>query len=878
MVDNLYPDKRSNGITMIDIPNDFSGNVQVRNVELYDETTAFHIGSTSSNSEDSMIIFLDSNQVVTREKFIEVIINSHDDSSYFERFKDIDQCIDFISSLKYEKIFLILFLREAAHLIPLIHNMPQLVSVYICIEREDANIDFEQLNWITDYPIIHGRVHKLNDELFQRLKTDMKSVRSPLVNSTFFSMKTKTISVQALNTEQASYQWNQLLLNALQKLSQNDESKQDILSECKAQYHDDQSELKKIEQFEKTYQPQLAVWWYTQDSFLYKLINKALQTEDIDIIFKFRFFIIDLYNQLINLHNQSKSEKANILTVYRGQQVATDELEALKLNINSIISLKSFLSTTTNKNVALIYAGNGSDRPQFESVLFKIIIDVNKSHKPLADISKISQMSDEDEVLLSMSMLFTVNSVDKVANTVWEIQLTSVNETDIEVNDYYKYLNTHEEDDPLLRLATLLLEMTLYDKAEKYLRMLLEEVTDKYPLIYNKLGLCYFAKHNYRRALKYYTMAINHFIMLNCSTHSICCYVYNNIALVYEHEENYEEALRFYNKALEINLQCPTKNTEAFITTLTNLATIYAKFGNYNEALEKNLHALEIVENSHFKGYPVVASIYKGMGYIYLQLGQHDKAMENFKIALRIHKDVLQNDALSVAGDHISIGRVHEFKAEYDDALHHYKQAEKVLQSRNIIGYAELAGVYGFMGVVYRKKRQYNQALHYHKECLKIHKQFHSKNSTAIATTYGNIGTVYRDMGDIEKAVDYTKKAIVCIKNCRTTDDLELAYLYNNIALDCAHLGHSEQALYYNNLALNIKRRFFPENHRTVAVTFSNIAQALVLKGDIQMAIDYQEKALKIFEDTIGINHPDCQICMMGLNSLRTLANYNRLK
>jgi len=56
--------------------------------------------------------------------------------------------------------------------------------------------------------------------------------------------------------------------------------------------------LNQISEFEKNYTASNALSWYTRNSFLYRIINKALRTQNMIYIFKCRFFIIDLFQQL----------------------------------------------------------------------------------------------------------------------------------------------------------------------------------------------------------------------------------------------------------------------------------------------------------------------------------------------------------------------------------------------------------------------------------------------------------------------------------------------------------------------------------------------------------------------------------------------------
>ncbi|CAF3486292.1 unnamed protein product, partial [Rotaria sp. Silwood2] len=78
----------------------------------------------------------------------------------------------------------------------------------------------------------------------------------------------------------------------------------DMLKECRDIYHDNQKMCEIIDDFEKTYDPKKAIWWYTKDSFLYRQINAAFRTENIPTIWKFRFVIQDIYKRLELLHEE----------------------------------------------------------------------------------------------------------------------------------------------------------------------------------------------------------------------------------------------------------------------------------------------------------------------------------------------------------------------------------------------------------------------------------------------------------------------------------------------------------------------------------------------------------------------------------------------
>src|SRR5205085_5803120 len=114
--------------------------------------------------------------------------------------------------------------------------------------------------------------------------------------------------------------------------------------------------------FSQTYDASDALRWYSSDSFTYRLLNKAIRTEDIDLLFACRFFIVDLHRQLESLHKPYMelihSCDLDEFIVYRGQQMTLEDFAKLKANVGKLISINSFLSASTDRQVALIYAGD----------------------------------------------------------------------------------------------------------------------------------------------------------------------------------------------------------------------------------------------------------------------------------------------------------------------------------------------------------------------------------------------------------------------------------------------------------------------------------------------------------------------------------------
>ena len=87
----------------------------------------------------------------------------------------------------------------------------------------------------------------------------------------------------------------------------------ELISLLEKEYEGNQVQIAIIQDFQCTYSSERAVWWYTRESCFYRILNKALRTQNIDLLFLLRPFIFDIRRQL--LRSQSKSP----MHVYRSQ-------------------------------------------------------------------------------------------------------------------------------------------------------------------------------------------------------------------------------------------------------------------------------------------------------------------------------------------------------------------------------------------------------------------------------------------------------------------------------------------------------------------------------------------------------------------------------
>ena len=168
--------------------------------------------------------------------------------------------------------------------------------------------------------------------------------------------------------------------------------------------------MNKLEKFHLDYEEEKVFEWYSKDSFVYRLLNKALRTLNIDLLFLCRFLLQDLESQL-TLHQERSPVR-----VYRGQRLSRKELEDFANEKNQYISTTSILSTSLRRDVAEIYLTkehNNTDESDEVSVIFQIEADPNLPGgvKSFANIAQFSQFPIEEEIVFMAGCIFRVIEV-----------------------------------------------------------------------------------------------------------------------------------------------------------------------------------------------------------------------------------------------------------------------------------------------------------------------------------------------------------------------------------------------------------------------------------------------------------------------------------
>ncbi|CAF3040085.1 unnamed protein product [Rotaria sp. Silwood2] len=645
-----------------------------------------------NSTDDLVIIWLDRNIEKNRanqhtKELLRRLVRGH-----LLTFDDPDKCIDDITDeTTTRRVFLIVSNFFGQNIIPLVHVLPCIQGIYIyCGDKKNAEA------WTQPYSKISG-IFTRSPALLDKIGNDVSMYdKNEDLPMSIFHITERENSLQQLTKESATFMWYRSILTVLRLMAKYGNSKSEMLEECRASYHDNEIEKNKINEFEQNYCAKQAISRYTQDSFVCRLLNKALRTQNIDIIFKFRLFINDLHNQIEQLyHEYLKNHSSTIddhhLRVYRGQLLSITELDLLKRSEKELISMNSFLSTTLNQQLAKFFLGANDQLHEpspLQSVLFIIdIYNMNKEMTPFAILEKSSCSNDtgEQEVLFSIGAIFKIQSVQQ-QGSIWHVHL----QLSKEQNELSQSLSNHmmkqigSEPDPL-SFGWFLFRMSEYDKAQRYVEYILKQLPPDDKGIgnaYNLLGLINNDTHHHEQSVEFYEKALNIYSQLNCHDSLQVIVTHYNLGLAYVDLGETRNAEEQQMKAEEKLLNSVHSKNSLLITAIKGLKSkIQAEYGDDENAL-KNLQLIlkdkmQRLPSNHSS----IASTLNALGIIFEKMKKNIEALEHFTKALEIGQKGLTSNHKDLGEYHTNIARIYDKQKQFKSALQQYELALEIMEN-----------------------------------------------------------------------------------------------------------------------------------------------------------------------------------------------------
>ena len=667
--------------------------------------------STEGNKESITLIWFDP-KIGSREETEMTKQQLREINDYVIFYTDLELCVNDIQSIKNEKILLITSGKQASDILPQISNLRQIDSIFIfCMKTERYQ------NLTNEYPKIIG-VHTNLNELCTSIREQVDLVEKQLEVFSFFDHQQST---QDLSTESGAFLWFQLFKHVILRLPQNQQAKQQMIELCRHYYRGDTKQLKLIDEFERDYRPEEAIRWYTRESFVYKLVNKALRTEDTDQLHTFRFFIGDLSQSLGREHEKILSSHEEILTVYRGVQLDREEFDRLKENHGKLISTNGYLSTSRLRSPALAFAKKPSKRTNIVPVLFEIQCSIKELGKTVifADIAKFSDYPKEEEVLFDLSATYKLESIEQDG----EIQLIKMSATKDGVEITKSYIEHVQREMESWRViivfGILMYKLAQYDKSVKYFEQLLRDP--------NGEDVAWIECHLGR-------------------------------ALAHKGEKN--NARKYYDRAYHRMMKAEPARVKDSAHLLNYIGEIFSDQGKYDEALDYCQRSLKILEEYYPTGDYVMAHPLNNIGQIYSRQEKPDEAIQYHRRALEIRKKYYPDGDVNVALTLNHIGNILSRLGKYNEALDYHQQALKMREKHYPLGHKAIAESFNNIGNILSRQKKYKEALDCHQRALEMREKFYPSGHTDIGQSLRNIGLCHEYQNQLNLAVDYFQRAV----------------------------------------------------------------------------------------------------------------------
>ncbi|CAF1480183.1 unnamed protein product [Adineta ricciae] len=782
-------------------------------------------------------------------------------NDYVMLFDNELECLTYVDSVKNETVLLIVSGRCAtSNLLDALQKLSYVDSIFIFCQNKN---NYERLK--EKYKKVVG--------IFTEQRNLGESIRNAIElidrQSTIFALYNvdKQKSMRDLSRESGSFIFLQLIKQVIKRMAMNngsaDDSKQEMVDKCRLYYRGNEKELENIKEFDKHYTPNQAIKWYTRDSFVYKLINKALRTEDIDSLYTYRFYIVDICECLTE-NCQILRDVASDVTVYRGMKMRRAEIERLQESIGHHIAVNGFFSTSRDRSVAEMYAGINAAQPvssvaeDTESVVFVIYADL-EVHPDLilADVCCLSSFRDEGEVLFDLGTVFKILSftydIDKNYR-ICHMEASDEGRTIAQGYLDFKQKELHSSSDIEIVFGDLLHVMGEWLKSRAYFENLAtRRIND--PQIHLGIARTYESLNQSDQALQHLSQAYDLAMQDNPERLSLAAKICHYICRVHSFCNNFNDAPLFNRKALELYRQAGEHdNREGIALALIAAGNIHFLKCEHDISLEHYQRALEIYMELYPFDHPDKGVALSSLSLSYYLRGEYECALKHMLECVAVHERLLPTDHPHCAVGHTSVGKLLYKQGKYSEALEQFHYAMGLFDKRRTNHHRNYALLLNNIGkTLYRLNKldeayeQYNKAMQF------IEKLFLTKSTdhADLAYTWKNFGELRMARFDatgalslFERARDMYKRLFTIAENHR-----DIAKCWHLIGQAHVALENDTEAIESFEVALQMWIKTLPKHHPDIALCHQSMGEFYAnRKGDIDKAIDHYHTALSIYE------------------------------
>lgn len=473
------------------------------------------------------------------------------------------------------------------------------------------------------------------------------------------------------------------------KRGEND--KDDFVRLCQTEIKEDSTQTDILQQFQQADMADRVLSWFNRDVLFNGVLLNAFQHLNIENMYACRYFIQNIQKYF----NEHKHMSA--VQVFRSSPMKSELLHELKSYQGKIIGIKSLLTTTCDRSMALLCQSGENIQKR---VLFEIDADPQiNGVKPFVKTSPSYESGLEDAIVFMIGSLFKINQVIEKEDDeegggdsgITIFQMTLCAAESIDSLKMMNPINDKEEKDFIgfiqlqYDLCTNLQYLDGLNNVDKILENYLNKsVLNDNNLIraWDLLGKICAVKNQLDQSLFWYKKALDLKKKILPKNDSSVADSYFYIAYVYLNKNDSNQALDAFKQVLAISKEIHGEDSRLLMKCYGQMCIIYEdqeKFADllvcYNQMFNILLKHVPI-DDQQF------AFLYNNMGKTFANLGQYSLALGYYKTSLDIklkyqfRKDYIANNYKSIGIVHKSMGNIEQARTNFEQAITTYNQLE----------------------------------------------------------------------------------------------------------------------------------------------------------------------------------------------------------
>ncbi|CAF4657407.1 unnamed protein product [Rotaria socialis] len=459
-------------------------------------------------AQNYLVIWVDCKIDKNTENCQNTLAHLHDVAREVKPCTTPEECVEYLNEIDDGKAFVISSGALGQSLVNDIHGMPKVDAIYIFCGNKAHHE-----SWAKEWPKIRGVFTSIKP-ICESLKKVARHCDHDNIPMSFVSKQTMVggdgSQTQNIDQLEPACVHSMLFKDILLEIDEDDKKPMKALV---AYCHDQGVSKQQLNYFQNEYNQKSAIWWYTENIFLYSMLNKALRSLDMEAMVKMVFF-------------------------YPKFTSTTGTTSPKTINKDRKVSMQ-FVQDALHNNTATI------------GILFIMTIDqktISASNTPFAMIEDESAVKGEQEILFTMHTIFRVVEIKQTAKNsrLWDVQLTITGDNDPQLSALTNHIKEEVQGSTgWRRMGKLMLQVGHFDEAEELYNELLENAsTDSdRAFIYYELGRVKWQQGQYEKEITFYEKSLKINEKILSTNDPILSAIYNNIALAYQNMGGYLKAL-----------------------------------------------------------------------------------------------------------------------------------------------------------------------------------------------------------------------------------------------------------------------------------------------------------------------------------------------